>query len=201
MAIRAVIWDLGGVLLRTENTAPRQHLAERFGKNGREIEYLFYSGDSGDRCQLGEITYNEHVQNVARMFDLTLPEMDDFVQQFWGGDSFDFALVDYIRDLRRAYKSGLLSNAFSNLREWLDEDGKVDGAFDDMIISAEVGLVKPDPAIYHLSLAGLDVAPSEAIFIDDMQSNVDGARAVGMHAIRFVDPDQVRADLSRFLGG
>jgi len=199
MTIKAIIWDLGGVLLRTDDPAPRQALAAKSGKSGRELEYLFYAGESGDRCQRGEISYEEHVENVRQVLGLSEDEMTDFVNQFWGGDIFDLELVAYIRDLKGNYRTGLLSNAFSNLREFLEQDNKIDGVFDDMVISAEVGIVKPDPAIYRLSLSNLGVQPGEAVFIDDMPKNVEGAIALGMHGIRFEDPIQVRRDLGALL--
>ena len=199
MAIHTIIWDLGGVLMRTVDPAPRERLAARFGKSARELEYIFYSGESGDRCQLGEITFEQHLENVRHILGFAPEETEDFVRQFWGGDIFDEELVSYIRELRGRYKTGLLSNAFPNLREWLEEDAKVDGAFDTMIISAEVNIVKPDPRIYHLALESLGTAPQEAIFIDDMERNISGAREVGLHTVHFRDPIQAREELEQIL--
>jgi epoxide hydrolase-like predicted phosphatase len=199
MAIRTIIWDLGGVLMRTVDPVPRERLAARFGKSARELEYIFYSGESGGRCQLGEITFEQHLENVRHILGFAPEETEDFVRQFWGGDIFDEELVSYIRELRGKYKTGLLSNAFPNLREWLEEDAKVDGAFDAMIISAEVNIVKPDPRIYHLALESLGTPPQEAIFIDDMVHNIAGAREVGMHTVHFRDPIQAREELEQTL--
>ena len=69
--------------------------------------------------------------------------------------------------------------------------------FDHQTFSAEVGLVKPDPGIYRHSLAGLGVEPEEALFVDDRESNIVGARAVGMFAIQFHSPAQLRDDLTK----
>ena len=60
-------------------------------------------------------------------------------------------------------------------------------------------MVKPDPRIYRLVLERLDITAPEAIFIDDFAHNVDGARAVNMHAIHFLNPQQALADLDRML--
>lgn len=199
MTIKATIWDLGGVILRTTNPEPRNELAEKFGKSSRELEYIFYSGSSGDKCQLGEISYEEHVENVRLLLNLSPEEMEQFIEQFWGGDIFDYDLVNYIREIKQNYKTSLLSNAFPNLREWLSQGNKVDGVFDEMLISAEVGLVKPDPAIYNLALEKLDVKPEEAVFIDDMPQNVESARDIGMQAVRFTSPEQVKDALTDML--
>jgi FMN phosphatase YigB (HAD superfamily) len=71
---------------------------------------------------------------------------------------------------------------------WLDQ-------FDHQTFSAEVSLIKPDPAIYQHSLRGVGVAASEALFVDDKEPNVQGARAVGMRAIQFRSVEQLSRDL------
>ena len=71
---------------------------------------------------------------------------------------------------------------------WLDQ-------FDHLTFSAEVRLIKPDPAIYEHSLRGVGVTPSEALFVDDKEPNVQGARAVGIRAIRFRSVEQFRNEL------
>jgi putative hydrolase of the HAD superfamily len=167
--------------------------------SARELEKRFYGGPSGDRCQLGEIAMEEHIENVRRELDLPAGEMEAIKEQFWAGDRLDHQLLDYIRHIHSRYRTGLLSNAFSDLRDWLSGQVEIDGLFDEMVISAEVGLVKPDPRIYHLALDRLQVAPEGAVFIDDFARNIEGAHAVGMHAIHFIDPVQARGELEELL--
>jgi putative hydrolase of the HAD superfamily len=81
------------------------------------------------------------------------------------------------------------------------ETWKFADAFDEMVISAEVGLVKPDPRIYQLAVDRLGVAPADAVFIDDFSRNVEGAQAVGLHAIHFRNPQQARRELEDLLNG
>jgi glucose-1-phosphatase len=199
--IQAVIWDLGGVLLRTENTAPRRALAEKFGMTLEAIEDLVFSGQSGDRAQRGEISVEQHWDNVRARLGLGPAEMQAFREQFWGGDRLDSDLVDDIRQLKQTYKTGLLSNAFSDLRAVVTDVWNFADAFDEMIISAEVGLVKPDARIYRLALDRLGVTPETAVFIDDYYANIEGARAVKMHAIHFRNPEQARHHLQTLLDG
>lgn len=201
MSISVVIWDFGGVLVRTEDPQPRQALAERLALTRDELEERVFGGDSGGQAQRGEISVEAHWQNVGRMFDLDERGMQEFQAQFWGGDRLDEQLIDYLRSLRRSHKLGLLSNAFGDLRAYLNAVWKIADAFDDLLISAEVGLVKPDPAIYQLALQRLGTQPHEAVFIDDMPANVEGARRVGMHAIRFINPGQTRAELDALFDG
>ena len=108
-------------------------------------------------------------------------------------------LIDYIRHLRSRYRTALLSNALPNLRNLLTDKWRIDDAFHEIIISAEVGLLKPDPAIYTLTLEKLGIESQEAVFIDDNEQNVAGARQVGMRAIRFRNAAQARTDLEVIL--
>jgi epoxide hydrolase-like predicted phosphatase len=198
MAIRAVIWDLGGVLVRTENLAPRTQLAARLGMSRTELERIVFAGEWSDRAARGEISAAELWQSVCMRLKWPLEDSVSLQQAFWGGDKLDAELVDYIRSLRHLYCTALLSNAFSDLRSALERWAIVD-AFDELIISAEVGLMKPDPLIFQLALERLQVASAEAVFIDDLYLNVRAAQAAGLHAIKFLDPLQVRADLRHLL--
>ncbi|WEK44162.1 MAG: HAD family phosphatase [Candidatus Sphingomonas colombiensis] len=67
--------------------------------------------------------------------------------------------------------------------------------FRDIVVSGEERLMKPDAAIYRLSLDRFGIDAADAVFVDDRQANVDGAAAVGMHALLFTDAEQLRADL------
>lgn len=199
MTIRAIIWDMGGVLVRTEDYGPRDGLAARLGLTRYELEGRVFGGRSGDGGQRGEISAEQHWENVRTAFGLDAAGGIAFEQAFFGGDRLDESLVNYIRSLRGQYRTALLSNAFNDLRRRLHEQWPIADAFDEIVISAEVGAAKPDPAIYRAALDRLGLEPGETVFIDDFPVNIDGARAVGMHAIRFVDPAQMRADLEALL--
>jgi epoxide hydrolase-like predicted phosphatase len=201
MAITAVIWDLGGVLLRTEDLSSRQALADRMGKPRLDLEYLVFSGDSGNRAQLGEISVNEHWENIRRNLDLDTAGISEFQRQFWEGDQLDVELVNTIRSLRGRYKTALLSNAFSDLRQVVTSRLNLSDVFDEMIISAELHLMKPDPRIYQVALHRLGVTGEETVFIDDILRNVEGARSQGMRAIHFRQRSQALAELERMLKG
>ena len=199
MAIHAVIFDFGGVIVRTENRAPRQQLASRLGMTYQELSDLVFASESARRAALGQISTQEHWDAIRAKLGLSPLEFPAVPRDFWGGDSLDRDLVEYIRSMRPQYKTGLLSNAWDDLRDVLEIGWKIAAAFDAIVISAEVGVVKPDPEIYHIILERLGVAPAEAVFVDDFSENVAGARTVGMHAIRFKNSHQARADLDQIL--
>jgi len=110
----------------------------------------------------------------------------------------DTVLLDFLRSLRPDRKVGLISNAWSGLRKVVTTNQFAD-VFDEMVISAEVGLVKPDPRIYQLALERLGVHPKESVFLDDVLVNVEAARSVGMSAIQFTQPEKTLEELKQLL--
>jgi epoxide hydrolase-like predicted phosphatase len=199
MAINAIIWDLGGVLVRTSDYASRDALAARHGMKRAALEELVYGEESGHQAQLGLIDVQQHWENLRAALGLSSDEVDEFRSHFWRGDQLDGELVDFIRTLKGDYRTGLLSNAFSNLRQVIRETWHIDDAFDAIVISAEEGLIKPDPRIYQIALDRIGVQPREAVFIDDMLQNVEGARRMNVHAVHFRSPEQARKEISRII--
>jgi putative hydrolase of the HAD superfamily len=88
-------------------------------------------------------------------------------------------------------RTALLTN---NVREWesLWRSDVIDELFEVVVVSASVGLRKPDPAIYTLTLERLDgsISPEECVFVDDLEINCEAARRLGMTAVHFVDAGQ-----------
>jgi putative hydrolase of the HAD superfamily len=195
--IRAVFFDLGGVILRTEYQAPRMRLAERLGMEYEDLVRLVFESETSRTASLGAISEDEHWDAVARR--LKRPqEVAAIRDEFFAGDVLDHTLIHFIRSLRPRHKTGLISNAWSGLRAYIAHQ-KFEDAFDNLTISAEIGVMKPKAEIYLLALEQLGVRPNEALFVDDFIENVDGARAVGMTAIHFRDPESATEELNRLL--
>lgn len=184
MSIKAVIFDLGGVILRTEYQAPRQHLAESFGMDYEDIDKIVFGSPSAARAFVGEITEKEHWLNVMKILKQPASEYERIRNEFFAGDMIDHTLVDFIRSLRGKYKTCLISNAFDDLREYIVRE-KFDDAFDHMVISAEVKVAKPDAKIYHIALKQLGVSPSEVIFVDDFIENIEACEQLGIKGVHF----------------
>lgn len=201
MAIRAVIFDLGGVIVRTEDRTSRTQLADRLGLTYDQLSAIVFDSKSAYLAMAGEITTAEHWENVRETLGISAEEFPQVPDDFWGGDSVDEILVDFLRKLRPRYKTALLSNAWDDLRGMICEVWKIDDAFDEMLISAEIGMLKPDPRIYQRMLTVLQVAPGEAVFLDDFLQNVEGAREAGIRAVQFKNRQQALQDLQKVLDG
>ena len=195
--IRGIIWDMGGVILRTVDPSPRTELAQRFGLTRKELEKVAFLSEDSRIAELGQISREEHWSRVAAQLGMNPPDGHVFENQFWSGDQVDLDLITFIHALRPKYKTGLLSNAWSDMRELLNGYlADCLDAFDVSIFSYEVGLVKPDARFYQVILAKMEVKASEAVFIDDFGINIEGALAAGLNAIQFESIDQVKKILA-----
>lgn len=193
--IKAIIFDIGGVLIRTEDRRPRAALEERLGLAPGEAEYLVLNSERGRQAQLGAVTATQHWVWVQQHFGLTAAELRDFRAAFWGGDQVDQELLALIRSLRLRYQTAIISNAMDDLNETvlrLDPNGDL---FDVVVGSAYERVMKPDPAIFYRTLERLGRQPAEAIFIDDSAANIAGAQAVGLATIHFRPGIDLRAEL------
>ncbi len=196
MSIRAVIFDMGGVLVRTEDKAPRTRLAERYGLTYAEIDDLVFNSETSGRATVGEISAREHWKFVCSSLNYPPERYQELFAEFYAGDALDLELVNYIRSLRPRYKTAMLSNAHDDLRAYLIEHWGIEDAFDEIFVSAELGLRKPDARIYQAALKSLQVKPEEALFVDDVLENVEAARSLGMQAVQFHSSQQVRAEIN-----
>jgi epoxide hydrolase-like predicted phosphatase len=201
MSIRAVVFDMGGVLVRTENRAPRTQLAARLGLTYDELSASVFDSKSAHQAMKGEITTAEHWEAVRKTLGVTKEEFALVPLEFWGGDALDQKLIDYLRSLRPHYKTALLSNAWDDLRQMIEEVWMINDAFDEILISAEVGLVKPDRRIFERLISDLGMEPAEVVFVDDFPHNVEAAKAAGLEAIHFLGPDQALGELLSLLNG
>lgn len=200
MLTRAVIFDFGGVLLTTVDNAARHRWAERLDLDPVAMEAQIFESELMARAMIGEVSVDEMWRGVGEMLGLDAKQAQALQTDFFRGDRLNEELLDFARRLQPHYKMAILSNAWDNAREVFTDLFGLDEVFETMIISAEVGLAKPDPRIYHLALERIDVKPGEAVFLDDMRENVEAARHVGLRAVLYQNNRQAIADVQGQLG-
>lgn len=195
-SIHAVIFDLGGVLLRTDDPQPRTALAERLGLTRSALENIIFNNPVALRAEQGQATPDQVWMEIARLLDLPFEQMPEINRQFFGGDRVDFSLIALIQRLRPTYTTALLSNTWNvHLENTLRESLKITDTFDVIISSAAEEIAKPDPRIYQIALEKVKSQPEEAVLVDDNVDNIEGAAALGIRTIRFTSADQARCEL------
>ena len=195
MTPRAVVWDMGGVIVRTYDDTRRSQWEARLGLSPNALERMVFRGEAGEKAALGKIEPDEVWTWILGRLGLPPEERLGLEEDFWAGDRVDYDLVRYIRSLRPSYLTGLLSNAWTDLRHFLEDEWKIADAFDAIVISAEVGIAKPDPAIFELALRQLGVRAEETVYVDDMQENVIAAQTLGLRGVLFQTPQQAIEDV------
>ena len=183
--IKAIIFDVGGVLLRTEDLSSREKWAKRYGMDVWDFASAVFDSDEANRATVGLATEGEAWLAAQQRFNVPQAEMDQFRKDFFAGDRWDESLLGWIISLRSRYRTAILSNAWGGARKFFAGQAKVMAAFEQLIISAEEGVRKPQDEIYQRAVQRLSVLPHEAVFVDDVLENVEAAKRVGLEAIHF----------------
>lgn len=198
----SVIFDYGGVLARHQTEADQTEMAELLGISAARFSDLYWA----KRIQYdkGLLTATEYWQDVARQTGTRItPQIVDELSTLDTGSwmQFDDVMWEWVRQLREAGKRlAILSNMPHELGETLKKEGKRLALFDQVTLSYEIHAVKPDPAIYEHCLQGLGSSPNDSLFFDDRIQNIEGAEALGIRAIQFLNRDQVLRDVSDWTG-
>lgn len=187
--IKAVIFDCFGVLA-TDGWLPFRD--KYFASKPELIEEARTNNARVDR---GMMAYEDFVGWLADNADIS----QDDVRRHIEGSAPNEVLFDYIRDeLKPSYKIGMLSNAGANWLGDMFEPWQV-ALFDEVVLSHEIGAVKPSGVMYETAATRLGVLPEEAVFIDDILRFVEGAKEYGMKAVHYKEPGQAIRELREIL--
>jgi len=198
---RAVVFDVGGVLLRTDDHGPRRRLAESMGLTEAQLHDAVFESPFARSATLGTVREEALWADVARRFNRDASQMAAFQAGFWGGDVFDVDFMAWIGALRPRVSTGLLSNAWSGARDAFINRFACYRYVDSVVISAEEGVAKPDSEIYRICLRRMGVAAEETIFVDDFARNIEAANRLGMRGILFTSREQAMAEIEAALSG
>lgn len=188
MAIKAIVFDCFGVLIKSGHNLLRQDFPQL--KN--------FVDELQAKSDFGILTRDEFNQAVAEKTGLTAREIDD---RYWGTNKYNYPVIEIVENFKATddFKTGLLSNIS---RDWMNEilayfDQKK--LFNETILSGDINIVKPDPRIFKLMAERLNLQPEECIMVDDVADNINGARIAGMHGVVFFSPEQLKSDINNIL--
>lgn len=185
MTIKAIIFDIGGVIEYTPYTGWKEKWEGRIGTEtgeiGRKLREMGLDGG------LGTCTEEEWLAGLRQITGMSAQQTAVFMQDLWEDylGTLNVELVEYIKTLRSKYTTAVLSNSFLGARRKEQEHYGLEELFDLLIYSHEVHLEKPDPLIYALICQQLQVHPQETIFVDDVFVNIKAAEKFGMKGVLF----------------
>jgi epoxide hydrolase-like predicted phosphatase len=203
--IRAVIFDIGGVLERVADADAvlGAKWRDRLGLDQAGFVAAMRRVDPELRSQTGEMSEAEYRERCATELGLSPAKADEFMADMWDWycGELDDDLMAFAASLRPGLRTAIISNSADGSRR--EETGRYafDQLFDPIIYSHEVGVAKPDPAIFELTCARMGQEPAQTVFVDDVPGHVAAAGTVGMHAIVHVSTAETMAAVNALLGG
>jgi epoxide hydrolase-like predicted phosphatase len=198
MPFRAVVFDIGGVLFRTADRSVHRKWEARLGLPEGGLALAIWRNPVADQAMIGQASPEEAWAYLGEQFSLSVQELAALQTDYFNAGEIDGELLSYIGSLKPKYKTGIISDAFLDARDFV-QGYLTSELFDVIVVSAEEGVRKPDPEIFRRTLSRLGVTAEETIFVDDVPANVEGARALGIHAIRFTDRETVCAEIDRLI--
>ena len=198
--MKALIVDFGGVLTTNVFESFRD-FAEAEGIDRDAVKRLFRERGEGldllRQLERGELEIPEFEERFGPL--LGVRETNGMVERLFAGVRADDAMVEAVRRVKASgIPTGLISNSWGGTS--YDRVSDPAELFDAMVISGEVGLHKPEPAIFQLGAERLGTPPSDCVFVDDLRENCEGAEAVGMTAVLHRGAEQTLPELERLLG-
>jgi glucose-1-phosphatase len=199
MPIRAVVFDIGGVLELTDAGLlariwePRLGLSP--GRLGAQLAEVAAAG------AVGTISEQQAGQRIAEILGLDDRQLGEFMADLWTEylGTLNTELAGYFASLRPRYRTGIISNSFVGARDREQQRYGFGDMTDLIVYSHEAGMSKPDPRIYQLACDGLGVPAADMVFLDDVLENVTAARQAGMQGVLFEDTGQAIADIQALL--
>ncbi|GHG20482.1 hydrolase [Deinococcus indicus] len=194
MAIKAVFWDIGGVLLT--NGWDREQRADVLSRFGLDLtEFTERHKLAAPELELGRMTLDEYLSQTVFHAPRDFTREDFRAAMEAESRPHDDALA-LARDLSGRYRMYTLNNEGRDLNDHRIRTYGLNDFLLAFFTSSTLELMKPNPAIYRAALTLAAVAPHEAVMIDDRAQNTEAARRVGMHAIRYDNAAQLREELA-----
>ena len=195
--VEAVILDYGEVLSLPQSTPGKQELFKLSGlEDGEFFEIYWKHRAEYDRGLVnGDGYWNKTLKAAG-----TRPSPSQ-IQRLIQTDVLSWSelnpvMLKWVLQLKAgSFRTALISNMGPELYRAIKDDGKLE-SFEEVVISCQVGITKPDPQIYQTCLHGLDLPARRTLFLDDRLENVEAARALGMNALLFESAESCADELA-----
>jgi HAD superfamily hydrolase (TIGR01509 family) len=199
MVIRNVVFDVGQVLLEWNPAATIARLHPDPGLQAVIRRQMFEHADWHE-FDRGGLSYDDAIVHFAKATGLDAERTRELIHATRESLAPIPGTIRLVEDLARAgVHLYVLSNMPASTFEYLARKHAFFSHFKYLVISGQILLIKPDPAIFAHLVEKTGIVPAETVFIDDIAKNVAAARGCGLHAIQFRDPESCRAELRTYL--
>jgi len=192
--VQAVICDLFDVLFLPGDPTRHREYETRLGLPERGLRQAMLRSPIFVQALRGQVSEEQLWRDVAQNIGDDPAQWAQIADTFYSAIRLNKELADFLRSLRPRYRTAILSNAPDGICAWIQRF-QLDQAVDEVVISAEVRVSKPYPDIFQIAANRLGVQPEQTIFIDDEPRFIEGAQAVGMTGVLFIDTPQAIAQV------
>ena len=200
-----MVVDVGGVLERVDDASWPQILIDRWeqraGRPAGAILAALAEHAPGDAIATGRISEQQLKSLYADTLGLDPATTDQLMTEMWDAycGELDVDMRDFVAGLRPSCKTAILSNSADGARREEQRRYDFESLVDVIVYSHEVGLAKPDPAVFELTEGRLLAKPDEIVFIDDHEPNIAAARQRGWYAVLHTDTPRTIAEVTALL--
>jgi epoxide hydrolase-like predicted phosphatase len=194
LVIDTLIFDQGGVLVGTQWENATIAWSNLNGTTSREVMDRILAGDAYTSFMRGEIDRAGFRDRVCARLNIQ-QDPETFDEVWCSIIDPNPEIVPLVENLSARYRMVIGSNTDELHQKRIQEVQPIVTSFDDVLLSYELGVLKPDINFFDSGLAKLDLTPDQCVFIDDRKNNVDSALSVGMQAIQFVSVAQLESEL------
>ncbi|MBA3724084.1 MAG: HAD-IA family hydrolase [Candidatus Levybacteria bacterium] len=197
--IKAIVVDVGGVLVQTLDYSPRRLWENKLHLLAGQISKEVYELEPGDLATTGQVKPERIWMDIQKKFALTQKDLSQLELDFYSGDIRNEEFYAFMQSIRAKYQTAILSNAWLDAREIFTNHYHLDQIVDQMIISAEEGMRKPNKEIFMLMLQRLKVQAEEVLYVDDDSTNIYSADALDINAVLFTTTKETIEHMKKFL--
>ena len=189
MTVKAIVFDLGGVIFTSDGWSyeTRERLAKELNINSRILQDFWF--ERRDKMITGKMTEDEYLKEFLTKTKMTisLDKMKEFIRS---NNIIDNEMLDLLKQLKKNYPVFALTNDVSEWLEYRINKFNLNQYFDLIISSSDVGLAKPDVAMYECLLEKLNLKPEEIVFIDNRKENIVAAVNLGIKSFHFTNREK-----------
>lgn len=205
MTIETIIFDFGGVLYKLPDRTQVDQLKALFGLEEDPAILKMLTQPRGSdlmrRIFVGQVSEEAMWDHLVDEQSLAPDLVARFKEMAFSPRQLNQVMAGFLAELQQSYQTAILSNAGDQTRHLMVDVYHLDRWVETILISAEEGLMKPDPAIYQVAMDRLGAKPATTLFLDDDQNNIQAASAFGMAAVLYRSDDQALQDIRRLLEG